>query len=95
METNIKNDNNILIGSNIKRIRQQKHIKPKEVVSKVQLLGVDINVFSLSKIEANTQHIKASQFRAIAEVLQVDYTELLKTSGEVQKENINKQEVDR
>ena len=50
---------------------------------KVQLCGVDINIFSLSKIEAKTQHIKASQFRAIAEILDVDCMELLKEPSEV------------
>ena len=81
-ETSIRSDDAILIGSNIRRIRQQRNLKPKELVLKVQLCGVDINVFSLSKIEANTQHIKASQFRAIAEILGVDCAELLKTTEE-------------
>lgn len=85
-ETSIRNDNAILIGSNIRRIRQQRNLKPKELVLKVQLCGVDINVFSLSKIEANTQHIKASQFRAIAEILDVDCMELLKTPKETAEE---------
>jgi len=78
----IKNDDGILIGSNIKRIREQKQLKPRDLVREVHLRGVDINVFSLSKIEANTQHVKASQFRAIAEVLDVDYSELLKKPDE-------------
>lgn len=81
--TRIKNDDKILIGSNIKRIREQRHLKPRDLVVKVQLCGVDINIFSLSKIEANTQHIKASQFRAIAEILDVDCMELLKEPSEV------------
>ena len=83
-ETSIKNDS-ILIGSNIKRIREDKHIKPKDLVRLVNLDGVDLNVFSLSKIEADRQHIKASQFRAIAEALEVDYKELLKKSADDQK----------
>lgn len=73
----IKNDSHILIGSNIKRIRKQKNIKSGELVRQLQLLGVDITTYSLSKIEANTQHIKASQFKAIAEILNIDCKELL------------------
>ena len=49
-ETRIKHDEKILIGSNIKRIREQRKIKPKDLVLRVQLCGVDINIFSLSKI---------------------------------------------
>ena len=82
-ETSIKNDS-ILIGSNIKRIREEKHIKPKDLVRLVNLEGTNLNVFSLSKIEADTQHIKASQFRAIAKVLKVDYQELLKMPSEIE-----------
>ena len=82
-ETRIKHDEKILIGSNIKRIREQRKIKPKDLVLRVQLCGVDINIFSLSKIEANTQHIKASQFRAIGEILEVDCMELLRKPSEV------------
>lgn len=82
IETKIKRDNKILIGSNIKRIREEKHIKPKALVKEVNLQGVDLNVFSLSKIEANSQHIKASQFKAIAKALQVDCLELLKSIDE-------------
>ena len=77
-DTSIKNDEKILIGSNIRRLRQQRKLKPRELVLQVQLRGVDINVFSLSKIEANNQHVRASQFKAIAQVLDVDCMELLK-----------------
>ena len=83
MLSKIKNDNIILIGSNIKRIRIERNLKPRELVRMVQLSGTDLNVFSLSKIEANTQHIKASQFRSIAEALNVDCLELLKPVNDI------------
>ena len=74
----IKNDHDIRIGSNIKRLRTAKSMKASELIRQVNLLGVDLNTFSLSKIEANTQHIKASQFKAIMEVLGCSAEELLK-----------------
>ena len=76
-DTSIKNDECILIGSNIKRIRTERGIKSGDLVRQVNLLGVELNTFSLSKIEANTQHIKASQFKAIMEVLQCTAEDLL------------------
>ncbi|MEY8337543.1 helix-turn-helix transcriptional regulator [Lachnospiraceae bacterium 62-35] len=91
-DTSIRNDQKILIGSNIKRIRQKRNLKPGELVLKVQLSGVDINIFSLSKIEANIQHIKASQLRAIAKILDVDCMELLEpaeTGSEADKQSPN------
>ncbi len=76
--TSIKNDEHILIGSNIKRLRISRGIKSGDLIRQVNLLGVELNTFSLSKIEANTQHIKASQFKAIMEVLQCTAEDLLK-----------------
>ncbi|WP_243009150.1 helix-turn-helix domain-containing protein [Clostridium sp. AM58-1XD] len=88
-ETRIKNDTKIKIGTNIKRIRRQRKLKTSDLVIKVQLAGVDINIFVLDKIEANTQHIKASQFRAIAEALEVDCMELLKDAPSSENPSVN------
>ena len=71
-------DQKIQIGSNIKRLRLERKLKATDLIREVNLKGVDINTFSLSKIEANTQHIKASQFKAIMEVLGCDVSQLLK-----------------
>ena len=76
--TSIKNDENILIGSNIKRIRTAQGLRAAELIRQVNLLGVELNTFSLSKIEANTQHIRASQFKAIMQVLNCTADDLLK-----------------
>lgn len=76
----IKNDERILIGSNIKRLRTAQNLKASELIRQVNLRGVDLNTFSLSKIEANSQHIKASQFKAIMEVLKCSAEELLMDS---------------
>jgi len=76
-EQKIKQDS-ILIGNNIKSIRKQKKIKQTEIVRKMQLLGVDITRESLVKIERGIQHIYATQLKAIKEVLDTTYDELLK-----------------
>lgn len=75
--TSIKNDENIQIGSNIKRIRTNLGMRSSELIRQVNLLGVDLNPFSLSKIEANAQHIRASQFKAIMQVLNCSAEDLL------------------
>lgn len=74
----IRNDEQIQIGSNIKRLRTQRNMKASELIREVNLLGVELNTFSLSKIEANTQHIKASQFKAIMHILGCSAEDLLK-----------------
>ncbi|MBQ7953192.1 MAG: helix-turn-helix domain-containing protein [Clostridia bacterium] len=77
LEQKIKQDN-ICIGKNIKRIRKEKKIKQIEVVRKMQLMGIDITRESLVKIERGIQHIYATQLKAIREILDTSYDELLK-----------------
>lgn len=74
----IRNDTEILIGTNIRCIRKAKHIGQTELVTMVQLQGVNLTRETLVKIERNTQHIKASQLRAIRNALQTTYDELLR-----------------
>lgn len=76
-EQKIKQDT-ILIGSNIKNIRKQTKIKQTDIVRKMQLMGVDITRESLVKIERGIQHIYASQLKALKEILDTTYDELLK-----------------
>ena len=79
-DTRIKNDHNIQIGTNIRRIREQHKMRNSELVCAVNLLGIALTPQSLSKIEANTQHITASQFKAIIQVLGCDPLELLQSN---------------
>lgn len=76
-EQKIKQDN-ISIGKNIRDIRKAKGIKQIDIVSKMQLMGVDITRESYVKIERGIQHIYATQLKAIKEILDTSYDELLK-----------------
>ncbi len=76
-EQKIKQDN-IFIGKNIRDIRKQKKIKQIDVVRKMQLMGIDITRESFVKIERGVQHIYATQLKAIKEILDTSYEELLK-----------------
>ena len=76
-EQKIKQDV-IFIGANIKRIRKEKHIKQVDMVREMQLKGIEITRESLVKIERGIQHIYASQLKAIKDVLDTTYDELLK-----------------
>ena len=57
-------------------------MKSGDLVRQVHLKGANITAFSLSKIEANTQHIKASQLKAIKESLNCSYEELFTSDEE-------------
>ena len=68
----------IFMGKNIRDIRKAKGIKQIDVVRKMQLMGVDITRESYVKIERGIQHIYATQLKAIKEILDTSYDELLK-----------------
>ena len=77
MEQKIKHDE-IFIGKNIRRIRKEKGIRQTEMVALLQLENVMITREALVKIERGIQHIQATQLRAIKNVLETTYDELLK-----------------
>ena len=77
MEQKIKQDE-IFIGTNIRRIRKEKGIRQTEMVALLQLENVMITREALVKIERGIQHIQATQLRAIKNVLETTYDELLK-----------------
>lgn len=76
-EQKIKQDA-IFIGKNIREIRRARRIGQTELVRQMQLLGVDMTRETLVKIERGIQHIYASQLRAIRDILETSYDELLK-----------------
>ena len=77
MEQKIKQDE-IFIGRNIRRIRKEKGIRQTEMIALMQLENVSLTREALVKIERGIQHIQASQLRAIRNVLETTYDELLK-----------------
>lgn len=77
MEQKIKQDE-IFIGQNIRRIRKEKGMRQTELVALIQLENVPLTREALVKIERGIHHIQASQLRAIRNVLNTTYDELLK-----------------
>ena len=77
MADKIKQDE-IRIGNNIRRLRKAENIGQTKLVQLLQIRGIDITRESLVKIERGIQHIKATQLRAIRDVLNTSYEQLLK-----------------
>lgn len=65
--------NDISIGENIKKFRMGKGLKQTEVIARLQLLGIEISVYSYSKIENGKQNPTVSLLRALTEIFQCDY----------------------
>jgi transcriptional regulator with XRE-family HTH domain len=71
-----------ICGANIERIRKSLGMKQTTLISRMQLMGVDINPSSLSKLEGQTRSATDIELKAIAEILGVPLEELLKEHPE-------------
>lgn len=75
----IKSDQYISIGINIRRIRQDKNIKPIYLVKQLNLRGLtNMTKQRFYKIENDISNITASELVYIAEIMKVDIKELFK-----------------
>ncbi len=74
-------DKNIC-GANIERIRKAQGMKQATLVSKMQLLGVDINPSSFSKLEGQVRAATDVEVKVIAKILGVTMEELVRESGD-------------
>ena len=73
----IRQDEKINIGQNIRRIRKEKRISQKEMAEKMQLHNIPIARETYVKIERGIRNIGASELKAIKEILNTSYEELL------------------
>lgn len=68
-----------IVGANITRIRQEKGIKQKDLLAKIQSEGLDITGSCLSKIEGQTRQVTDKELIIIARALGVDIMQILST----------------
>lgn len=66
----------IQIGSNIKKIRKAHGYKQIEFLTQLQLLGIDISIYSLNRIEQGTQNPTVSFLFAACCILKCDMNTL-------------------
>ena len=68
----------IPLGRNIQTVRMSRNMTQMQVVEKMQLIGSSISRSTYANIETGRRNIKASDLRALREVLNVDYSEFFK-----------------
>ena len=69
-------DKNIC-GAIVEQLRSDRKMKQHELVSQMQLLGVDINPSSLSKLEGQVRAATDIELRAIAHIFDVSMDDLV------------------
>ena len=75
--------NNINIGKNIAALRKGKSIKQTEMVAKLQVMEIDISVYSYNRVEKGSQNPTVSFLFACCEILECDMNQIF---GYTQKE---------
>lgn len=65
-----------IIGKNLERIRKEKGIKQKDFISKMQVMGCDINPSSYSKLEGQIRIATDKELYAAAKILHISIDEL-------------------
>ena len=65
-----------IIGKNVERLRKEQGIKQKDFISKLQILGLDINPTSYSKLEGQVRLASDKEVYYIAKALGVSMEEL-------------------
>lgn len=71
-------DNCNIVGKNIERLRKEKGIKQKDFISKMQIMGCDINPTSYSKLEGQIRIATDKEIYVIAKILNVTTDTLFK-----------------
>ena len=71
MEQKLKQD--IQIGETIRSLRMERKLTQDQVVSKLQLMDLDITRSIYSQIEGGTYSIRISVLAGLSQIFQVDY----------------------
>ena len=64
---------NHLIGNNIRNLRLKRGLKNKDIVTQLQLQGIDISTGTYSKIETGLNNPSVDLLIALTEILSCDY----------------------
>ena len=68
-----------MVGRNIEYLRKSKGIKQKDFISKIQVMGCDMNPTSYSKLEGQVRIATDKEIYIIAKILNVPMEELFES----------------
>ena len=74
--------NDVNIGTYIKKYRKKAGYKQTELVSRLQVLGFDISVYSYNRIEKGTQNPTVSLLLNLCKILDCDMNDLFGISDD-------------
>ena len=65
----------VSIGDNLKKLREKSGYSQAELVARLHLMGSSMSRSTYSKIETGTRNIRISDFLALKQIYDVDYSE--------------------
>lgn len=81
MQVKRLNGKSNVIGKNIKKYRELKHLSQRELSDKIALLGIDIYHSDISQIENEKLLLKDFEIIAFSKVLGVSYDQLFENTN--------------
>ena len=65
------------IGTNIRKLRIERKLTQEQVAAKLQVMGCDITRSAIAKIEVGQRHIYADEIKALKQILNVSFDDIL------------------
>lgn len=66
-----------IVGAKIEARRKAINIKQKDLLTQLQIKGIDLNASGLSKLEGQLRNVSDFELKALSEILGVSVNELL------------------
>lgn len=78
MTERINQHNNPIVGTNIRRLRKERHLKATEVIAKLQLREIYVTTGIFSKVEHGYNNPTVDMLIALTDIFQCDFNEFFK-----------------
>lgn len=78
MAERVNQHSNPIVGSNIKRLRNERNLKAVDVIAKLQIKGVNVTTGIFSKVENGRNNPTVELLIALTEVFNCDFNEFFK-----------------
>ena len=67
-----------IVGANTEKLRKERKIKQKDFIAQMQLMGLDMNTTSFSKLEGQIRIATDKEILVASKILNVDINELFR-----------------
>ena len=78
MAERVNQHSNPIVGSNIKRLRNERNLKAVDVIAKLQIKGVNVTTGIFSKVENGRNNPTVELLIALTEVFNCDFNQFFK-----------------